>query len=105
MEQTASQAARTTSDLRALFEADRIRALSVGRSAASVLRVYEYLRQRVVVSIARVADALALSVPTATAALGRLEALRIAREVTGKAWDHRHIGPLAETVIRPQVVA
>lgn len=84
VEQTANQAARTTSDLRALFEADRDRAISVGRSAGSVLRVYEHLRQRVIVSIARAAESLDLSVPTVTAALGRLEALGIAREVTGK---------------------
>lgn len=84
VEQTANQAARTTSDLRALFEADRDRVLSVGRSAGSALRVYEHLRQRVIVSIARAAEALALSVPTVTAALGRLEALGITREVTGK---------------------
>ncbi len=91
VEQTANQAARTTSDLRALFEADRHQALSVGRSAGSVLRVYEYLRQRVVVSIARVAETLALSVPTVTSALGRLEALGIAREATGKAYARLYV--------------
>lgn len=91
VEQTATQAARTTSDLRALFEGDRARALAVGRSAGSVLRVYEYLRERVIVSIARVAEALGLSVPTVTAALGRLEALEIAREITGKSYARLYV--------------
>lgn len=91
VEQTATQAARTTSDLRALFEADRARALTVGRSAGSVLRVYEHLRQRVIVSIPRSAEALALAVPTVTTALARLEALGIAREATGKAYGRLYV--------------
>lgn len=86
VELTANQAARTTSDLRGLFEIDRARALSVGKSAHSTLRVYEHLRQRVIVSIGRTAEALDVSVPTVRSALGRLEALGIVREVTGKAY-------------------
>ncbi|GJG85947.1 cell division protein Fic [Gemmatimonadetes bacterium T265] len=91
VEQTANQASRTTSDLRALFEADRQRTLAVGKSALSTHRVYEHLRQRVIVSIGRTAEALDLSVPTVTSALGRLEALGIAREATGRTYGRLYV--------------
>lgn len=110
VEQTARQAAQTTSDLRALFEQDRARALSVGRSAQSVLRLYEHIRERVIVSIARASDSLALSQPTVTAALGRLESLGIVREITGRAYKRlyvyeRQLEILNRTDIEPVVPA
>lgn len=91
VEQTARQATRTTSDLRALFESDRERALSVGRSAQSVLRLYKHLRERVIISIPKAAEALDMSQPTVTAALARLEALGIVREVTGRSYKRLYV--------------
>lgn len=91
VEQTATQAARTTSDLRALFDADRQRVLGVGKSAHSTLIVYEFLRQRVIVTIGRTAEATNLSVPTVTSALGRLQGIGIAREATGRSYGRLYV--------------
>jgi Fic family protein len=88
---TATQAAHTTRSLLGLFATDRDRVLQLGRSTASALRVYEYLQQRVIVSIARTSDALGLSVPTVTSALGRLVTLGIARELTGKSYARQYV--------------
>ena len=83
VEWTAQQAIRTTLDLLALFSSDRDRVMSSARGA-SLLRVYDVLQQHVIVSIRRVARVLEISVPTATAALMRLQELGIARETTGR---------------------
>ena len=83
VEWTAQQAIRTTLDLLALFSSDRDRVMSSTRGA-SLLRVYDVLQQHVIVSIRRVARVLEISVPTATAALMRLQELGIARETTGR---------------------
>jgi len=80
---TARQAITTTSALLDLFHADRARVSGVARGAAT-LRVYEALQTRVIVSIRRVAEAVDITVPTATAALKRLEDMGIAREITGR---------------------
>ncbi|MEP6619383.1 MAG: Fic family protein [bacterium] len=79
---TARQVITTTVDLLELFRLDRER-ISAMR-ANSTLRVYDALQQRVIVSIRRVAKASGLSIPTVTAALGRLEQMGIAREITGR---------------------
>jgi Fic family protein len=88
---TATQATRTTQALLALFATDRDQVLQLGRSVASALRVYEYIQQRVIVSIPRASETLQLSVPTVTAALGRLVGLGIAREITGKAYARQYV--------------
>ena len=80
---TARQATATTTALLDLFHADRARVSSMVR-VASTLRVYEALQSKVIVSIRRVAEDVKITVPTATAALKRLEELGIAREITGR---------------------
>jgi DNA-binding transcriptional ArsR family regulator len=80
----AEEAARTARALLALEAADRARVQRLGTGAASALAVFDLLRQRVVTSIARAAATTALTIPTVTAALGRLEQLGIVRETTGK---------------------
>ncbi len=91
VEEVAAQATATARALLALFEADRGRVRKVGRGAASALSVYELLRQRVIVSIPRAAEATALSRPTVTAALERLTELGITREITGRARDRQFV--------------
>lgn len=83
VEWTARQATTTTIDLLELFGADLRRVQASARSN-SLVRTYDVLQQRVIVSIRRVAATLDVSVPTATAALKRLEGMGIAREITGK---------------------
>jgi Fic family protein len=85
IEWTSRQAIVTTTDLLALFDADRECVQAVARGSG-LLRVYDVLQRRVIVSIRRVAGMLDVSVPTATAALKRLEEMGIAREITGRAY-------------------
>lgn len=82
---TARQAIATTSEILELFRVDRERVSSTVRSAAT-LRVYEELQKKAIVSIRRVTEALGITVPTATAALMRLQEMGIARETTGKSY-------------------
>jgi Fic family protein len=89
VEEVATQATATARALLALFEADRARVGKVGRGAASALSVYEFLRQRIIISIPRAAEATGLSRPTVTAALQRLTKLGITEEITGRARDRQ----------------
>lgn len=91
VERTARQASQTTSDLLALFAADRERILSLGRSAGTALRVYDLLQRRVILSISRTAETLDIAVPTAGAALGRLATLGVVREVTGRSYGRQYV--------------
>jgi Fic family protein len=91
VEEVAAQATETARSLLALFEADRARVRKLGRGAASALSVYEFIRQKIIVSIPRAADATGLSRPTVTAALKRLGRLGITREITGRARDRQFV--------------
>ncbi|MBL0173279.1 MAG: Fic family protein [Gemmatimonadaceae bacterium] len=82
---TARETIATTIALIDLFKADRERISAIARSG-STLRVYDELQSRVVVSIRRLAESAEISVPTATAAIKRLEQMGIAREITGKSY-------------------
>lgn len=84
VEAVARQATDTTLALRTLFEENQQRVMGLGRAAGSALRVYELLRDRIVLSAPRVAEELGLTWPTVNGALQRLERLGIAREVTGR---------------------
>ena len=84
VEAVAQEATRTAEALSDLFNADRARVETLGRAAPSALRVYDLLRQRIVVSPTWVVDELGLTWPTVQAALERLEKMEIAREVSGK---------------------
>jgi len=66
-----------------LFAKDRKRIAAIGRGADSALRVQEFMQKRPIVSIAVLAKALKLTVPTITAALQHLGELGIASEMTG----------------------
>jgi Fic family protein len=91
VEWTAAHATRTTRDVLALFDADRAQVLGLGKATGSALRVYEYLQRRVLVSITPVAEALGLSIPTVSAAIGRLEELEIVREATGRTYGRQFV--------------
>jgi Fic family protein len=80
----ARQAADTTLALRELFQIDQQRVMTLGRAAVSALRVYEVLKERIVVSIPRAAQETGLTWPTVNDALRRLLQLGIVREVTGR---------------------
>jgi Fic family protein len=82
---TARQTIATTAALLDLFRSDRERVLAA-RGGGSLLRVYEEMQRRVIVSIRRLANAVGVSIPTVTTALRRLEEMGVAREITGRTY-------------------
>ena len=88
---TVARQATETLALRALFEDDQQRVLGLGRAAGSALRVYELLKQRIIVSAPKAARELGLTWPTVNSALQRLEQLGIVREATGRARDRLYV--------------
>jgi len=83
VQETAEGAVATARRLISLFQEDRDRIQGV-RAAGSALRMHHALQQRPILSIGRAARETGLSVPTVTAALGTLEKLGVARELTGR---------------------
>lgn len=84
--QTAEQATDTARRILDLFERDRQRITGLGRTSASLLRLYDYLRRQPLTSPARVAAALGITAPTVGAALGKLTAAGVLKEITGRRW-------------------
>jgi Fic family protein len=86
-EAVANEATSTAESLSKLFSTDRARIENLGRAAPSALRVYDLLRDRILISSTRASEMLDLTWPTVQAAMERLESLGIAKEVTGKRRD------------------
>ena len=84
--ETARQAADTAMELLDLFECDRKRIESLGRPAASALRVHQLLQERPFVSILMAADRLGDSRPTIARSIVHLERLGVLQESTGRRW-------------------
>jgi len=82
--EVADNAFATARRLADLIQKDRDRVRGVGRGAATALQVHEALQREPVTTIPRLVARTRLSVPGATAALERLVALDLAREVTGR---------------------
>jgi len=87
VEAVANEATATAEALSDLFNFDRTKVEKLGRAAPSALKVYDLLRDRILISSTRVAETLGLTWPTVQAAVERLEQLGIATEVTGKKRD------------------
>ena len=84
--ETADLAADTALELLDLFERDRGRIESLGRSAGSALRVHQLLQERPVVSVPMAAVRLGISRPTIARSINHLERLGILHESTGRRW-------------------
>lgn len=82
--ETSLQAAEAVREILSLFEADRQRIESLGRPAASALRVHQLLQQKPIVGIPDAALKLGISAPTIAKSIQHLEKLEIVREITGK---------------------
>lgn len=80
---TAAQATEAARRVLELFESDR-RAIESSGAAANTSRLHELLRRIPVIRSSRAAAELGLSQPTVDAALSRLIALGIVRELTGR---------------------
>ncbi len=85
--ETAGQAVKTAQRVMNLFTDDRTRIDKMGQAAGNVSRVHAYLQKKPVLEIPRASTEIAISQPTVTAALKRLEEIGIVREITGKARD------------------
>ncbi len=84
VENTASNAVQTAQRLLALFVEDADHVQSLGRSAASALRVFNALRERPLVTLNEVHRHTGISFPTATKGMSALVNLGIVRELTGQ---------------------
>jgi cell filamentation protein, protein adenylyltransferase len=82
--ETAESAAMTANRLIQLFSDDRAKIETSGRRAGSALRVHDALKARPILSMPEIARRTRLSFPTASAAMERLVASGIARELTGR---------------------
>lgn len=81
---TAQEAAETANRILRLFASDRQKVEKLGRSAASALRVHEYMQRMPVATIAIAAKALRLSVPTITKSFNHLARIGVVEEITGR---------------------
>src|SRR5690606_10929863 len=81
---TARQAVDTARSLTMLFERDRASIQTLKRSAASALRVHEFLQRRPVVTIQAASRELGLTFPVASKSIDHLATLGIVHETTGK---------------------
>lgn len=81
--ETSQQAVNAAHEILRLFDEDRKRIASLKQQANAPLRVHEVLQKKPIVSIGTVAEELAMSIPTVTNGMRRLERMEIVRETTG----------------------
>jgi Fic family protein len=85
--ETAQEAAETATRILRLFASDRTKIEKLGRPAASVLRVHEYMQRKPIANIRAASKALKLSIPTVTGAFTHLVRIGAVEEITGKRRD------------------
>lgn len=85
--ETANQAVQTSRKILELFQNDQRRIEMVGRSLATTLRVYKLLQSTPLITIPKASQGTAISIPTVSAALTRLEDLGIVHEITSRRRD------------------
>ncbi len=88
---TANQAVDAARNILHLFDEDRGRINTIGRTAGSALRVHDWLQKQPLTNVSKAAKALGLSYNTATSAMQNLEQLGIVREITGKQRDRIYL--------------
>jgi cell filamentation protein, protein adenylyltransferase len=82
--ETSLQAADAARQILSLFEEDRAKIESLGRPAASALRVYQLLQQKPIIAIPDAARETGMSAPTVAKSIQHLRDLGLLREITGK---------------------
>ncbi len=82
--ETSEQGVETARRMLALFEKDKGKISTLGRAAASALRVHGELQRSPLQSVPHMAKRLKLSQPTVQKSLDHLARLDIVREITGK---------------------
>jgi Fic family protein len=81
---TAEQAASASREILALFNKDREEIETLGRPAASVLRVFQHMQRNPIVAIPSAAKRIGISAPTVAKSLGHMINLGILEETTGR---------------------
>lgn len=89
--ETSSQAVEAAHEILNLFEADRNRIDSLGRPAASALRIHQLLQQNPLIRIPDAARKLGISTPTVAKSVQHLEDMGIVREFTGRQYNRRFV--------------
>ena len=84
VKETADQAAEAARRIVALFEEHQKKIETLGRPAASVLRVFQYMQRNPIVSIPATAKKIGVSAPTVAKSLEYMRQLGILRETTGR---------------------
>ena len=87
---TGQEAVSTAERVMSLFNRDETRIQQAGRSAGSALRVHQVLKERPITSLQQVAQPTGLSFAASASAMGTLERLGIARELTGRQRNRRY---------------
>ena len=82
--ETANSAFEIAQRLVSMFAVDQERIQTCGRSASSMIRVHQVLKERVIVTATAVCETTGLSFPAVSSALRRLSDLEIVHEVTGR---------------------
>ena len=84
MKEKADQAATAARRIVALFEEHQRQIATLGRPAASVLRVFRHMQRNPIVSIPATAKKIGISAPTVAKSLEHMRQLGILREITGR---------------------
>ncbi len=82
--ETSLQAYEAAKQILSLFDEDRTKIETLGRPAASALRVHQLLQQKPIITIPDAAQKLSISAPTVAKSIRHLESLGLVRETTGK---------------------
>jgi Fic family protein len=81
---TAEQAATSARRILAVFEDHQRKIESLGRPAASAVRVFEHLKRNPIVSIPATARSIGISAPAVAKSPGLMRRLGMLREITGR---------------------
>jgi Fic family protein len=84
VKETSDQAVSSARRILALIDADRRKIESLGRPAASVLRVFQHLQTSPILAIASASEKIGMSFPTVSNSVEHLERLGILKEITGR---------------------
>jgi Fic family protein len=90
VKETSAQAAQSAHQILTLLEEDRIKIAGL-KTAASALKIHQYMQRRPILTIPTAAQLLALSAPTVTKALLQMQDLGLVREQTGKPRHRRFV--------------
>ncbi len=85
--ETATQAVKTSKAILGLLDADRLKLETSSQLSVAVLKTHQYFKQKLYANASQLTGHLGMTAKTALAALEKLQALGIVREITGKQRD------------------